>query len=234
MARYKQDSKERVRDAVDFVDLVSARTELRRAGANRYEGLCPFHDERTPSFGIDPTNKLYHCFGCQTGGDLFDFVAETEGLDFVGALELLADRYGVELEREAEDPRELERRRREQGLLELLARTTIFYERFLWDSAEAAGARAYLGGRGLEREHPARVPRRLRPERVGPRAARLPPQRLLRGASSTPPGWPSARSRTGAPTTASVSASSFRWLTYAGGSSATAPARCATTSGPST
>ncbi len=54
MARYAEDSRERVREAVDMVDLVSARTELRRAGPNRYEGLCPFHDERTPSFGVDP------------------------------------------------------------------------------------------------------------------------------------------------------------------------------------
>ena len=100
MARYTPDSKERVRDAVDMIDLVSARTELRRAGANRYEGLCPFHEERTPSFGIDPVKKVYHCFGCGAGGDVFTFVQETEGLDFGGAMELLADRYGVELERE--------------------------------------------------------------------------------------------------------------------------------------
>jgi DNA primase len=96
--RYTDDSKERVRDAVDMVDLVGTRTELRRAGANRYEGLCPFHDERTPSFGIDPARKLYYCFGCGEGGDAFGFVQLTEGLDFRGALEYLADRYGVKLE----------------------------------------------------------------------------------------------------------------------------------------
>ena len=101
-----------MRDAVDFVELVSARTELRRAGPTRYEGLCPFHDERTPSFGIDPAQKVYYCFGCQASGDVFTFVQETEGVDFKGALELLAERYGVELEREAEDPREAERRTR--------------------------------------------------------------------------------------------------------------------------
>src|ERR671931_378467 len=66
--RYTQDSRERVRDAVDFAELVGARTELRRAGARRLQGLCPFHDERTPSFGIDPVEKLYHCFGCGVGG----------------------------------------------------------------------------------------------------------------------------------------------------------------------
>ncbi len=152
VALYTNESKDRVREAVDFVELVSARTELRRAGPARYEGLCPFHDERTPSFGIDPTQKVYHCFGCQASGDVFTFVQETEGLDFKGALELLAERYGVELQREQEDPREAERRRRRERLLELLARTSAYYERYLWESSEARRAREYLSGRGLSEE----------------------------------------------------------------------------------
>ena len=152
MALYTNDSKDRVREAVDFVELVSARTELRRAGPARYEGLCPFHDERTPSFGIDPTQKVYYCFGCQSSGDVFTFVQETEGLDFKGALELLADRYGVELEREQEDPGDADRRRRRERLLELLTRTTAYYERYLWESTEAGRAREYLEGRGLGKE----------------------------------------------------------------------------------
>jgi len=152
VALYTRESRERVRDAVDFVDLVSARTELRRSGANRYEGLCPFHDERTPSFGINPSEKLYHCFGCQASGDLFTFVQETEGVDFKGALELLADRAGIQLEREAEDPGEAERRRARERLHELLARTSTYYERVLWDSPEASRARDYLAGRGLSEE----------------------------------------------------------------------------------
>jgi DNA primase len=152
MALYTAASKDRVRDAVDFVELVSARTDLRRAGPARYEGLCPFHEERTPSFGIDPTQKVYYCFGCQASGDVFTFVQETEGVDFKGSLELLAERYGVELEREEEDPREAERRKRRERLLELLARTAAYYERCLWDSSEAAPAREYLLGRGLGEE----------------------------------------------------------------------------------
>jgi DNA primase len=152
MALYTNESKDRVRDAVDFVELVSARTELRRAGPARMEGLCPFHDERTPSFGIDPGQKVYHCFGCQASGDVFTFVQETEGVDFKGALELLAERYGVELQREQEDPREAERRRRRERLLELLKRTAAYYERYLWESSEAARAREYLGERGLGEE----------------------------------------------------------------------------------
>jgi DNA primase len=152
MARYTQTSKDRVRDAVDFVELVSTRTDLRRVGPSAYEGLCPFHDERSPSFGIDPGRKVYYCFGCQAKGDVFTFVQETEGVDFKGALELLADRCAVELEREAEDPREAEHRRRRERLMELLARTSAYYERCLWESAEAARAREYLEGRGLREQ----------------------------------------------------------------------------------
>jgi DNA primase len=152
VAFYTRQSKDRVRDAVDFVELVSARTELRRAGPARYEGLCPFHDERSPSFGIDPAQKVYYCFGCQASGDVFTFVQETERVDFKGALELLGDRFGVELEREEEDPKAAEHRRRRERLMELLARTAAYYERCLWESKEASAAREYLERRGLGEE----------------------------------------------------------------------------------
>jgi DNA primase len=150
VALYTNDSKERVRDAVDMIDLVNARTELKRAGVNRYTGLCPFHDERTPSFGINPAEKVYYCFGCQASGDAFTFVMETEGVDFKGALELLADRYKVALELEDEDPQAAERRQRNERLMELLERTATYYVRQLWESAEAARAREYLASRGLQ------------------------------------------------------------------------------------
>jgi DNA primase len=152
VAFYTPESKDRVRDAVDFVELVSARTELRRAGPARYEGLCPFHEERSPSFGIDPHKKVYYCFGCQAAGDVFTFVQETEGVDFKGAIELLADRFAVELEHEEEDPRAAERRRRRERLLELLTRTAAYYERCLWEAQEAKAAREYLEQRGLGEE----------------------------------------------------------------------------------
>jgi DNA primase len=148
--RYTDDSRDRVRDAVDMVDLVGTRVELRRAGVNRFEGLCPFHDERTPSFGINPAEKLFYCFGCGEGGDAFKFVQLTEGVDFKGALELLGERYGVQLEMVEEDPAAAERRRERDRLLELLERTAAFYVRYLWESGEAAGAREYLAGRGLD------------------------------------------------------------------------------------
>src|SRR5665213_779312 len=152
MALYTNESKDRVRDAADFVEIVSARSELRRAGPARYEGLCPFHDERSPSFGIDPGQKVYHCFGCQASGDVFTFVQETEGVDFKGALELLADRFGVEMQLEEEDPKQAARRRQRERLLELLGRTAAYYERCLWEAKEARAAREYLESRGLGEE----------------------------------------------------------------------------------
>ena len=134
-----------------MVELVGARTELRRAGG-RMVGLCPFHDERTPSFSVNVDQKLYHCFGCGEGGDAIGFVQQTEALDFPGAVEFLATRYGVELKREEEDPQAEERRRRRERLLRLLERATIFYERYLWEAAEAEPARRYLAGRGLSEQ----------------------------------------------------------------------------------
>lgn len=150
MARFTKESIERVRDAVDMVGVVSPRTELRRAGGDRWQGRCPFHDERTPSFGISPSKKMYHCFGCGAGGDVFRFVQETEGLDFADAVQALAERFNIELVHEAEDPQAAERRRRRERLHELLERTAAFYVRHLWESDEAARARAYLAERGLE------------------------------------------------------------------------------------
>ena len=148
MSKFTPDTIERVRSAADMVELVSARTELKRQGA-RYQGLCPFHDERTPSFSIHPGEKLYHCFGCGVGGDLFDFVQATENIDFPEAVELLADRYGIEVVREKEDPEAEERRRVRDRLLELLGRAAAFYAAALTDSAEAGKQREYLASRGL-------------------------------------------------------------------------------------
>src|SRR3989304_835549 len=89
MGRIKDSS---VREAVapaDRVGGVAARTQLRRASGSRYAGRCPFHEERTPSFSVNPAEKLYYCFGCGKGGDVISFVRETENLDFVGAVEWL-------------------------------------------------------------------------------------------------------------------------------------------------
>ena len=103
MARYTREPRARARGRRHPRSGLDAHRAAPR-GPDAYKGLCPFHDERTPSFGIDPAKKVYYCFGCQASGDVFTFVQETQGVDFPGALELLAERYGVELEREEEDP----------------------------------------------------------------------------------------------------------------------------------
>jgi DNA primase len=142
---------DRVKDAADIVEIVSAYADLRRVG-ERYVGLCPFHEERTPSFSVDPREKLYYCFGCEAGGDVFRFVQEKEGLGFPEAVEVLGERYGVQVERESVDPRAEEARRRRGRLGELLERTATFYAHYLWESSEAGKARGYLASRGLGEE----------------------------------------------------------------------------------
>jgi DNA primase len=149
VTRYTQDSRDRVFDAVDMLALVEPRTALRRTGVNSFFGLCPFHEERSGSFHVRPEEKHYHCFGCQASGDPFKFVMETDGLDFKAAMEALADRFGVTLETEAEDPGAAARRQRRERLYLLLGRASTYYARYLWEAPEAEPARAYLLGRGL-------------------------------------------------------------------------------------
>jgi DNA primase len=152
MARIKDSSKYDVRAAADMIEVVSGRTQLRRASGTRYTGRCPFHEERTPSFSVNPVDKLFYCFGCGKGGDLFDFVMETENVDFVGAIEWLAERFRVPLEYEEASPRiEAERRKRER-LLALLESTTAYFERVLWEGDAGRPVREYLAGRGLGEE----------------------------------------------------------------------------------
>jgi DNA primase len=148
MARITDASKRAVIDAADMVEVVSARTQLRKSGA-RYVGRCPFHEERTPSFSVNAQEKLFYCFGCQKGGDVITFVKETEQLEFTEAVEWLADRFRVPLEYEEASPQlEVSRRRRDR-LYTLLDQAASFYERHLWETAAGEPVRAYLAGRGL-------------------------------------------------------------------------------------
>ncbi len=151
MALYTDDSIERLRQTVDMAELVGAKTELKRSG-QQLMGLCPFHDERSPSFSVDPDRKVFHCFGCGEGGDLFKFVQLTEGLNFRESVETLSDRYGVQMELTEEDPQAAQRREKRDRLLELLERTAAFYVRNLWESPEAEESRQYLAGRGLDEQ----------------------------------------------------------------------------------
>jgi DNA primase catalytic core len=151
MARIKDSSVEAVKTATDIVALVEPYTRLRKSGA-RYVGLCPFHQEKTPSFGVTPDRGTFKCFGCGEGGDAITFVEKKENLDFVGAIEWLADRFGVELEYEETSPEQDRLRKRRERLFQLLDRAATFYERYLWESEAGAFARDYLASRRLGEE----------------------------------------------------------------------------------
>jgi DNA primase len=148
VALIKDASVEEVKAATDIVAVVSGRTQLRKAGP-RYVARCPFHEERTPSFSVNPVEKFYYCFGCGAKGDVITFVRETEQLDFAGAVEWLADRFNVQIEYEETSPEQDARRRRRERLHDLLDAAATFYEKYLWDSQAGSLARDYLAGRGL-------------------------------------------------------------------------------------
>jgi DNA primase len=148
MPRIARASIDQVLAAADMVELVGQYTQLRKAGAN-YSGRCPFHEEKTPSFSVNPTEKLFYCFGCGAGGNLFGFLQQKENLAFAAAVEYLADRYGIALEYEETSARGAAERRRRERLRELLEHATRYFERVLRESAAATPAREYLARRGL-------------------------------------------------------------------------------------
>jgi DNA primase len=151
MARIKDTSVEAVRQGADFVALVEDRTQLRKQGG-RLVGRCPFHEERTPSFSVNPTDKLFYCFGCHQKGDMIRFVQEIQGLDFVGAVEWLAERFRIPLEYEETSPEQAAERDKRKRLYDVLDQAATYYERTLWDSQAGGMARDYLKGRGLNEE----------------------------------------------------------------------------------
>jgi DNA primase len=140
---FREDFVESVRSAGDIVQLVSDYVPLKPAGT-RLKGLCPFHEEKTPSFSVDPSRQLFYCFGCQTGGDLFKFVMLYEKVAFPEALEILAKRFGVAIPRKRTGPEDpLER------LLRMNNVAAAFYRARLAEEA-GAGCRAYLARRRID------------------------------------------------------------------------------------
>jgi len=148
VARIKDASVDAVKNAMEILPIVEDYVRLRKAGGT-YKGLCPFHQERTPSFTVTPARGTYKCFGCGEGGDAISFVEKLEQVDFVGAIESLAKRFGVAIEYEEISPEAERERQRKDRHTRLLERATVFYERMLWDSEQGAFARAYLEQRGL-------------------------------------------------------------------------------------
>lgn len=143
-----------VRDATRIEDVVGVHVTLRRAGGGSLKGLCPFHEERSPSFNVTPSRGFYHCFGCGKGGDVIDFVREVEGLTFTEAVERLADKAGITLRRDDESPTGAHRQPvgQRQRILEANRVAAAFFVEALGAGDEAATARTHLADRGFDRD----------------------------------------------------------------------------------
>lgn len=141
-----EDDIERIRSTVNIVDIVGQHVQLKRTGRN-WVGLCPFHAERTASFNVREETGRYRCFGCDKSGDVFTFVQEVEHTDFVGSVEFLANRAGIQLTETS--PGQNQQRARRKKLIDAMNQAVEWYHERLLTSADARPARDYLRSRGL-------------------------------------------------------------------------------------
>jgi DNA primase len=146
MSRIAQEVIEQIRQTADIVDIISAVVNLKKRGQN-YFGLCPFHNEKTPSFSVAPAKEIYHCFGCNAGGNVFRFLMEYEKMTFVEAVKTLGDRYGIEVKLGGDDRNQEELKR----LRDFQSSASGFFEKLL-GSAEGKPITKYLEGRGLTKD----------------------------------------------------------------------------------
>ncbi|MFH1227369.1 MAG: DNA primase [Planctomycetota bacterium] len=143
-----------IQQATDIVELISEYLPLKKTGAN-FKALCPFHEEKTPSFVVNPTKQIYHCFGCQKGGNAFSFLMEHEKMDFPTAARALAEKAGIRLNLAADIEGDYTREKR-ANLLKINRQVADFYHRILQGSKEAEIARAYLEKRKISKSMIAR------------------------------------------------------------------------------
>lgn len=146
--RFSESFIQRVRDSSDIVKIVGEYVQLKRRGRN-YLGLCPFHNEKTPSFNVSPETGLYHCFGCSAGGNVFTFIMEIENLNFTEAVQYLAEKAGIPVEYEGSDREQQARRQAQRRLSELLELVGKYYSHLLKSAPEASIAREYIRRRGI-------------------------------------------------------------------------------------
>ena len=148
--------KETVKQQADIVRIVGDYVKLKKAGAQNYSGLCPFHSEKTPSFSVHATRQFYHCFGCGASGDVFSFVQKVENITFPEAVRPIAQKLGIPLPKVAfSSPAEAREAQLRTVLLEIHERASAFFQECL-RRPEGAHAREYLTGRGLDEEMIAR------------------------------------------------------------------------------
>ncbi len=141
-----------VKQQADIVKVIEGYIRLRKAGAQNYQGLCPFHKEKSPSFSVHAVRQFYHCFGCQASGDVFSFVGKIENVTFPEAVRIVAQKCGIPLpKREFSSPEQAAEARLRVKLLELHETATAWFEEQL-RGPEGALAREYLAGRGLSVE----------------------------------------------------------------------------------
>jgi len=153
VARIKEEDVDRLRETASIVDVVSGYTQLKKSGSYRFVGLCPFHTEKTPSFQVDTTKNLWHCFGaCAQGGNLYQFVQKAENLPFPEAVEWLARKTGFVLHYEEGRPGEQQDRGFKARLIAANDAAARFFHQTLFDSPDALEARRYLESRGFGRE----------------------------------------------------------------------------------
>ena len=146
------DFSQTVKQQADIVKVIEGYIRLRKAGAQNYTGLCPFHKEKSPSFSVHAVRQFYHCFGCQASGDVFSFVAKIENVGFPEAVRIVAGKCGIPLpKREFSSPEEAAGARQRAKLLELHETATAWFEEQM-RGPEGAVAREYLAGRGLTPE----------------------------------------------------------------------------------
>jgi DNA primase len=145
-----EDFKETVKQQADIVRIVGDYIKLKKAGAQNYSGLCPFHGEKTPSFSVHATRQFYHCFGCGVSGDVFSFVQKVENITFPEAVRLVAQKLGIPLPKATySSPTEAKEARLRTQLLEIHERAAAFFQECL-KRPEGGRAREYLAGRGLD------------------------------------------------------------------------------------
>jgi DNA primase len=151
-----EDFKETVKQQADIVRIIGDYIKLKKAGAQNYSGLCPFHGEKTPSFSVHATRQFYHCFGCGVSGDVFSFVQKIENITFPEAVRLVAQKLGIPLPTATySSPGEARGAKLRAQLFDIQERAATFFQECL-KRPEGARAREYLAGRGLEAETIAR------------------------------------------------------------------------------
>jgi len=151
MAIIPPETVQQILDATDIVEMIQGYFPLKRSGSN-FQAVCPFHNEKTPSFNVNPHRQIFHCFGCQAGGDAIKFVMLYENLSFPEASKKLADRAGVIVIEETLDPKDLAKQRGKSDLMRMQKSAAEWFHRLLFKSREAQPARDYLKSRGLSME----------------------------------------------------------------------------------